>query len=178
MDSKPDSTDPRICLRKILARPECTILSTLHGQYINRPAFRMGVDRAFYSEVNHWTGHPTRLNRHEGMRARNGSAAYAMEELRRGVEQQPSLAFRRTFTACQSHRGLPETAEGRQTGESSGQQQMLRTSAFACSLQYAPSSATTQRHSAHIACTDYSDDESWTSISVRCLSSASSSGLS
>jgi Zincin-like metallopeptidase len=32
--------------------------------------------------LGHWTGHPTRLNREDGMQARYGSAAYAMEELR------------------------------------------------------------------------------------------------
>jgi antirestriction protein ArdC len=69
---------------------------------------RTGGDRAFYSpstdhiqlppdhafrgppefaatalhELGHWSGHSTRLNREEGMKARYGSAAYAMEELR------------------------------------------------------------------------------------------------
>ncbi|MBZ5673684.1 MAG: ssDNA-binding domain-containing protein [Acidobacteriia bacterium] len=69
---------------------------------------RIGGDRAFYSpstdhiqlppdsafrgppefaatalhELGHWTGHQSRLNREEGMKARYGSAAYAMEELR------------------------------------------------------------------------------------------------
>lgn len=69
---------------------------------------RTGGDRAFYSpttdhiqlppetafrgppewaatalhELSHWSGHPTRLNRADGMKARYGSAAYAMEELR------------------------------------------------------------------------------------------------
>lgn len=69
---------------------------------------RTGGDRAFYSpgtdhiglppgnafrgppewaatalhELGHWTGHPSRLNREEGMKARYGSASYAMEELR------------------------------------------------------------------------------------------------
>lgn len=33
-------------------------------------------------ELSHWTGHPTRLNREEGMKTKYGSAAYAMEELR------------------------------------------------------------------------------------------------
>jgi len=39
----------------------------------------------FYStllhELSHWSGHPTRLNRKEGMQGRFGSSAYAMEEL-------------------------------------------------------------------------------------------------
>jgi antirestriction protein ArdC len=39
----------------------------------------------FYStllhELSHWSGHPTRLNRKEGMKGRFGSSAYAMEEL-------------------------------------------------------------------------------------------------
>jgi antirestriction protein ArdC len=39
----------------------------------------------FYStllhELSHWSGHPTRLDRNEGMRSRFGSSAYAMEEL-------------------------------------------------------------------------------------------------
>ncbi len=69
---------------------------------------RIGGDRAFYSpttdhiglppesafrgppewaatalhELGHWTGHTSRLNREEGIKARYGSAAYAMEELR------------------------------------------------------------------------------------------------
>jgi antirestriction protein ArdC len=69
---------------------------------------RIGGDRAFYSpatdhiqlppenaflgppefaatalhELGHWTGHASRLNRDEGMKARFGSTAYAMEELR------------------------------------------------------------------------------------------------
>jgi antirestriction protein ArdC len=69
---------------------------------------RIGGDRAFYSpgtdhiqlppdgafrgppefaatalhELGHWTGHASRLNREDGMKARYGSAAYAMEELR------------------------------------------------------------------------------------------------
>jgi antirestriction protein ArdC len=33
-------------------------------------------------ELGHWTGHQSRLNREEGMKARFGSSAYAMEELR------------------------------------------------------------------------------------------------
>lgn len=40
---------------------------------------------AFYStllhELSHWTGHPSRLNREEGMKGRFGDEAYAMEEL-------------------------------------------------------------------------------------------------
>jgi antirestriction protein ArdC len=69
---------------------------------------RIGGDRAFYSpatdhiglppenafrgppewaatalhELGHWTGHKSRLDRDDGMKARYGSAAYAMEELR------------------------------------------------------------------------------------------------
>ena len=69
---------------------------------------RTGGDRAFYSpstdhiqlppdnafrgppefaatalhELGHWTGHSSRLNRDDGMKAKHGSAAYAMEELR------------------------------------------------------------------------------------------------
>jgi antirestriction protein ArdC len=69
---------------------------------------RIGGDRAFYSpttdhiglppdnafrgppefattalhELGHWTGHKARLNREDGMKAKFGSAAYAMEELR------------------------------------------------------------------------------------------------
>jgi antirestriction protein ArdC len=69
---------------------------------------RIGGDRAFYSpatdhiglppesafrgppewaatalhELGHWTGHKSRLDREDGMKARYGSAAYAMEELR------------------------------------------------------------------------------------------------
>jgi len=39
----------------------------------------------FYStllhELSHWSGHPTRLDRKEGMQGRFGSSAYAMEEL-------------------------------------------------------------------------------------------------
>ena len=39
----------------------------------------------FYStllhELSHWSGHPSRLNRKEGMQGRFGSSAYAMEEL-------------------------------------------------------------------------------------------------
>ena len=39
----------------------------------------------FYStllhELSHWSGHPTRLDRKEGMKGRFGSSAYAMEEL-------------------------------------------------------------------------------------------------
>lgn len=39
----------------------------------------------FYStllhELSHWSGHPTRLDREEGMKGRFGSSAYAMEEL-------------------------------------------------------------------------------------------------
>jgi antirestriction protein ArdC len=39
----------------------------------------------FYStllhELSHWSGHPTRLNRKEGMKGRFGTSAYAMEEL-------------------------------------------------------------------------------------------------
>ena len=39
----------------------------------------------FYStllhELSHWSGHPTRLDREEGMQGRFGSSAYAMEEL-------------------------------------------------------------------------------------------------
>src|ERR1039458_156168 len=33
-------------------------------------------------ELGHWTGHRTKLNREEGMKAKFGSVAYAMEELR------------------------------------------------------------------------------------------------
>lgn len=69
---------------------------------------RVGGDKAFYSpatdhiqlppdgafrgppefaatalhELGHWTGHKARLDREDGMRAKYGSAAYAMEELR------------------------------------------------------------------------------------------------
>jgi len=49
------------------------------------PLSAFSSSEMFYStllhELSHWSGHPTRLNREEGMQSRFGSSAYAMEEL-------------------------------------------------------------------------------------------------
>lgn len=49
------------------------------------PLSAFSSSEIFYStllhELSHWSGHPTRLNREEGMQGRFGSSAYAMEEL-------------------------------------------------------------------------------------------------
>lgn len=58
--------------------------STDHIQLPPEQAFRGPPEWAATAlhELGHWTGHETRLSREEGMKARFGSAPYAMEELR------------------------------------------------------------------------------------------------
>lgn len=58
--------------------------STDHIQLPPEAAFNGAAEWACTAlhELGHWTGHGTRLNREEGMKAKYGSAAYAMEELR------------------------------------------------------------------------------------------------
>ena len=58
--------------------------STDHIQLPPDSAFRGPPEFAATAlhELGHWSGHPSRLNREDGMKARYGSGAYAMEELR------------------------------------------------------------------------------------------------
>jgi antirestriction protein ArdC len=58
--------------------------STDHIQLPPDNAFRGPAEFAAVAlhELSLWSGHPSRLNREDGMKARYGSGAYAMEELR------------------------------------------------------------------------------------------------
>jgi antirestriction protein ArdC len=60
--------------------PQQPITSSFHPKAYSE-GHQNGAATALH-ETSHWTGHACRLNRDEGMKARYGSAVYAMEELR------------------------------------------------------------------------------------------------
>jgi antirestriction protein ArdC len=54
----------------LVALPADELFNSTEGKY-----------SAAFHELTHWTGHPSRLDRREGMKSRFGSTAYAAEEL-------------------------------------------------------------------------------------------------